>query len=230
MIKFNILNRASRKPQFTAEINCAEDTPLSIKIGLAVMRAISVGADLTHTDLIGAHLANANLVGANLAGADLIGANLAGADLTDVNLAGANLAGANLACANLTNANLTDSKFTSINPMRAFLAGADPAFLVGADPMHAPIEDIATLGYPDGWAAWTYLTQAKEQRVQIGCRNKTIAEGRQYWAGKENRREVMAALDYAEAIAKIRGWASPSLRAASQSRYWGGWLFFNPAV
>lgn len=34
------------------------------------------------------------------------------------------------------------------------------------------------------------------------------AEARLYWAGKENRREVLAALDYIEAVARIRGWAT----------------------
>lgn len=43
-------------------------------------------------------------------------------------------------------------------------------------------------------------------RVKIGCRIKTIAQGREYWCGKKNRREVMAALDYAETIAMLRGW------------------------
>ena len=39
-----------------------------------------------------------------------------------------------------------------------------------------------------------------EQRVRVGCRDKTLAEGRAYWAGIDDRREVLAALDYAEAI------------------------------
>lgn len=42
--------------------------------------------------------------------------------------------------------------------------------------------------------------------VQVGCQSKTMAAAREYWTGKEDRREVMAALDYAEAIAKSRGW------------------------
>ena len=96
--------------------------------------------------------------------------------------AGANLAGADLARANLAGANL---------------AGAD---LAGA-------YLAAQLGHPNGWTAWTYFdTKLNEQRVQVGCQNKTLAEGREYWAGKDDRREVLAALDYAEAIGKLRGW------------------------
>lgn len=213
MIKFNVIKRASGAPQFTAEIDCAEDTPTSIKVGLAVRWAISVGADLTYTDLAGAYLVGANLSGANLSGVSLLHANLMGANLTDANLADAYLALANFTGACLTGANLVGALLTHANLVGPDLMGA---YLVGADPAHAPIKDIATLGYPDGWNAWTYVTEARGQRVQIGCHNKTIAEGRQYWAGKANRREVMVALDYAEAIAKIRGWASPR---RAQSRY-----------
>lgn len=82
---------------------------------------------------------------------------------------------------------------------RADLAGAN---LAGADL-------AAQLGQPNGWNAWTYFdTKLNEQRVRVGCQNKTIAEGRAYWQGKANRAEVMAALDYAEAIGKLRGWGA----------------------
>ena len=96
MIKFDILNRFSGKVQFTAEIDCAEDAPTSIKIGLAVKWAIKAGANLADANLAGAYLAGANLADANLAGANLAIANLAGANLADANLAGAYLAAANL--------------------------------------------------------------------------------------------------------------------------------------
>ena len=95
---------------------------------------------------------------------------------------------------------------------RANLAGAylAEAYLAGANLADAYLADAnlaAHLGYPNGWNAWTYFdTKLNEQRVQVGCQNKTIAEGRAYWSDKPNRREVMAALDYAEAIGKLRGW------------------------
>ncbi len=63
----------------------------------------------------------------------------------------------------------------------------------------------AALGYPDGWFAYTFLTKEGEQRVKIGCQDKTISEGRSYWANKKDRREVFASLDYAEAIGRARG-------------------------
>ena len=132
-IKFDVTNRWTGAVQFTATIECADDAPLSIKLGLAVKWAL--GSD---------------------------------ADLRDAYLSGANLSGANLS--------------------------------------GAKIKDAITLGHPNGWVAQTYLTETGEQRVIVGCQNKTIAEGRAYWGNKENRREIMAMLDYAEALGRIRGW------------------------
>jgi hypothetical protein len=88
-MKFDITNRWTGSVIFSAEIECAEDAPVSLKLGLAVKVAVK---------------ARANLAGAYLAGANLAGANLAGANLADANLADANLAGANLADANLADA------------------------------------------------------------------------------------------------------------------------------
>jgi hypothetical protein len=231
MIKFSITNHFSGAIQFIAEIDCAKDTPTSAKVGLAVRWAIKTGANLTAANLAGADLTRADLTRANLTAADLTGADLTRADLTRAyltraNLTGAYLAGADLTRADLTRADLTRAYLTRANLTRAYLAGADltradltaanlaGAYLAGARLAGAKIKDFAIIGYPDGWSSWTYITEAGEQRVQIGCRNKTIEEGRQYWAGKENRREVMAALDYAESIAKIRGWASEKEEAA----------------
>ena len=90
-ITFNIMNRFSGELQFAAEIECAEDAPLSLKIGLAVKWAKKSRANLSGADLYGADLS-----GANLSGADLYGADLYGADLYGANLSGANLSGANL--------------------------------------------------------------------------------------------------------------------------------------
>ena len=91
MIKFDVTNRFSGAVQFTAEIDCDENAPVSIKLGLAVKWAISARANLT----------DANVTGASLARADLAGANLAYANLTYAYLAYANLTGANLTDANL---------------------------------------------------------------------------------------------------------------------------------
>jgi hypothetical protein len=82
--------------------------------------------------------------------------------------------------------------------------------------LKADADLAASLGSPDGWNAWTYLTKDGEQRIQVGCRDVTLAEGRTYWANKSNRREVLAALDYAEAIARIRGWHSAAVEQAAE--------------
>ena len=125
--------------------------------------------------------------GANLRGANLRGADLEGADLESADLRGAYLGGAYLGGANLRG---------------AYLGGAN---LRGADLGGAHV--VAALGQPDGWRAFAYLHEGTV-RVQIGCKNFTLVEGRAYWAGKSDRREVLAALDYAEAISVIRGWGT----------------------
>ena len=129
------------------------------------------------------------------AGADLAGANLAGADLADADLVRANLAGADLADANLVRANLAGAYLA-----RAYLADA---------------KDIIDAGTPNGWRAVGWRRNGV-LCVRVGCRDFSIAEGRTYWHAKADRREVMAALDYIEAVARLREWpeAVPASAAA----------------
>lgn len=116
-------------------------------------------------------------------------ADLRDADLRRADLRGADFGGADLRGANLRGANLWG----------AYLGGAD---LGGADLRGAPI-----LGdQPNGWRAHAWLDEEKAVRVQVGCRCFTLAEARAYWAGKDDRREVVAWLDYVERVAEIRGW------------------------
>ena len=68
-MKQEIKNRWTGKVQFTAEIDATEETPLSIRIGMAVKWAIKNNANLTDADLT-----RANLTGADLTRADLTGA------------------------------------------------------------------------------------------------------------------------------------------------------------
>ena len=133
--------------------------------------------------------ARANLSRANLSGAYLSGAYLSRADLSGANLSGAYLSGADLSGANLSGADLSRANLSGAN-----LSGADLA-------IH--------LGYPNGWTAFAWLKDGVI-RVQVGCRDFSLAEGRAYWAGKDNRREVLAALDYAEKVAELRGWLADS--------------------
>ena len=93
-MKYEIKNRFTGNVQFTADIDCAEDAPTSIKLGLAVRWGIKNKSYLAYADLARANLAYADLAYANLACANLVGADLAGADLAYANLAGANLTGA----------------------------------------------------------------------------------------------------------------------------------------
>ena len=89
--KFEVRNRWTNAVQFTAEIECAPDASVRIKLGLAVKWAKKTDADLS-----GANLRGANLRDADLIGADLSDANLSGADLRDADLSSADLIDANL--------------------------------------------------------------------------------------------------------------------------------------
>ena len=51
-MNFAIKTRASDDVQFAAEIECADDAPRSLKIGLAVQRALKTGADLGDANLV----------------------------------------------------------------------------------------------------------------------------------------------------------------------------------
>ncbi len=110
LLKFAVTNWFSGAVQFTAEIECADDAPTSIKMGLAVQWAIKSRAYLSGAYLSGAYLSGADLSGAYLSGANLSGANLSGANLSGANLSGANLSRAYLSGANLSGANLSGAK------------------------------------------------------------------------------------------------------------------------
>jgi hypothetical protein len=109
-MKFEVRNRFSGAVQFTAEIECGENTSTSVKLGLAVRWAIKSRADLSGANLSGAYLSRANLSGADLSRANLSGANLSRANLSGANLSGANLSRANLSRANLSGADLSGAE------------------------------------------------------------------------------------------------------------------------
>lgn len=143
------------------------------------------GANLQGAWLRGASLDGANLVGANLGGANLEGACLEGACLHDANLDGANLRGANLDGAGLVGANLRGASLVGAN-----LRGVDAVIDGGA---------------PEYWRAFGWLRDGILS-IRVGCREKRLSEAREYWTGKPNRREVLAAVEYIAAIAALRGW------------------------
>ena len=143
-MKFEIKNRFTGAVQVTAEIECAEDESVSVKLGLAVKWAISASADLAGANLARANLARANLADAYLARADLSGAYLARANLARANLSGANLADAYLADAYLAGADLADAYLARADLARAdladaYLAGANLAGALKIDPSEIPV-------------------------------------------------------------------------------------------
>jgi len=134
---------------------------------------------------LSAGLRGADLRGASLGVANCRGANLEGADLRDADLRGASLRGASLGVANCRGANLEGADLRD-----ADLRGAEGIF-----PMGAPNGYHAHAWLRDGWLS-----------IRVGCREFRLPEARAYWAGKDHRREALAALDYAEAVATIRQW------------------------
>ena len=182
MPAFEIKHRFTGAVLFTAELGAEyESKSGSVRLGAAIKLAAKAGAYLARANLARADLARAYLARAYLADANLAGADLVGAYLARAYLAGAYLADANLAGANLADANLADANLARAN-------------------------HIIPAGTPDGWTAYGWLREGYLS-VRVGCREKRLDEARAYWTGKDNRREVMAALDYIEAIARLRGWA-----------------------
>ena len=103
-------------------------------------------------------------------------------------------------------ANLGGADLRGANLRGADLGGAD---LGGADLRGADLGDAGAVidgVYPDRWRAVAWWRKGTLV-VSVGCHTKTLAEAREYWQGKDNRREVMAFLDYAEAVARIRSGA-----------------------
>ncbi|MBF8297382.1 MAG: Pentapeptide repeat protein [candidate division NC10 bacterium] len=121
----------------------------------------------------------ATLSGAALSGAALSGANLSGADLSVADLSGADLSGAALSGATLSGADLSGANLSCAT-------------------------SVIDGGYADGFKVAAYWDKSTVLHVRVGCHTKTLTAARSYWQGKDNRREIMAFLDYAEAVAKVR--------------------------
>jgi uncharacterized protein YjbI with pentapeptide repeats len=155
--KFEVRNRWTNKVQFTAEITCAPDATIGVKLGLAIRWAArrDNGADLRDADLSGAVLRGAVLRDADLRDAVLRDAVLSGADLRDADLSGAVLRDADLRDADLRDAVLSGAVLRGADLSGAVLRGAvlrdadlrdavlRDAVLSGADLRDAPkIENI----------------------------------------------------------------------------------------
>jgi len=191
-MKFAIRNRWSGEVRFEAEIEASDDTPLSVKVGLAVKWGMKSGANLSGAYLSGANLSGAYLSGADLSGANLSGANLSGADLSGADLSGAylsraNLSGANLSGAYLSRANLSGANLSGANLSRANLSGAD---LSGAYLSRAKWRDgIIINKIPVQISGLTYPITILDAHMQIGCELHSLAE----WSAFDDAR--IAAMD-----------------------------------
>ena len=226
MINFDVHSRFTGKVQFTAEIDCDDDAPRSVKIGLAVKWGIKTGANLSCANLSGAYLSGADLSGAYLSGAnlscaDLSGANLSGANLScaylscaylsGANLSGANLSGAYLSCANLSCANLSGAYLSGAYLSGAYLSGANlsgaylsGAYLSGADLSGAKIIcKVAQIRRDDGYEFIAFALDDGRLFVRAGCRSMTVDDFRAHVAKEypdtPKAIETLAILDFIDA-------------------------------
>ena len=115
-----------------------------------------------NADLSGVNLSGVNLSGADLSGADLSGADLSGADLSGVNLSGVNLSGADLSYADLSGANIR----------YADLRYADLSYAKNTEISYLPM-----------FCKWSH--SIKGNKIQIGCKEKTIKEWDSFFASEE---------------------------------------------
>ena len=60
-------------------------------------------------------------------------------------------------------------------------------------------------GLPNDWPCYGWLKNGK-LFIHCGCRRKTYAEAVEYWSNKQERAEVLLAVQYIAAVAKQRGW------------------------
>jgi len=198
-MEFQIYNRFTGVVQFTAEIDCAEDAPFSVKLGLAVKWGIREGANLRGANLMGADLGGANLRGADLMGAYLMGAYLKGAYLGGAYLKGANLRGANLMGADLGGANLGGANLRGADLMGAYLKGAylGGAYLKGANLGEGCI-------YVDGGMDFRgyhffALGSIDDLTVRAGCRHWTNFDAARAHYGENYKSDG----DVAECLARL---------------------------
>jgi pentapeptide repeat protein len=160
MIKFEVHKRFSNDVAFTAEIDCAENAPRSLKLKLSVKWAIQNDANLR----------GANLSDANLSGANLRGANLRGANLSDANLSGANLRGANLWCADLCDAKGNMRHIKSIQIIKYSITYTSEVIQIGcqqhtikewanfSDAEIRAMDEKSALEWWSKWKGWLFKT------------------------------------------------------------------------
>ena len=201
-MKFEIKHRFSGKTMFAMETD-------SIK--LCVVAAVKAKVDLRDADLRGVNFSGAYLRDVNLSGVNLSGVNLSGVNLSGVNLGGANLRDADLSDVNLSGVNLSDADLRDADLSGVNLGGANlrDADLSGVSLGGANLSDangIIHIGIPSGLHSHAWLRNGWLS-VRVGCRELRLTEAREYWHGKEDRREVLAAVDYAAAVATLRGWS-----------------------
>jgi len=112
----------------------------------------------------------------NLSGAYLSGADLSRADLSEANLSEANLSRADLSGAYLSGADLSGADLSGANLFGAYLSRANlfGAYLSGADLSRADLQPFCK-----------WRTSIKGNKINIGCKSKTIEEWDNFFNSSE---------------------------------------------
>ena len=209
-INFQFKSRWSAEVIFECEIEASAETPFQIQLGLAMRKAVEVGADLSGADLRDADLRGADLSGANLRDAnlhyaylrdaDLRGANLHYADLRDAYLRGADLRGADLSGANLRGANLRGADLHGADLRDAYLHG---------DKIKRVIAIAERL---DGYFFHAFELESGVIKIKAGCRWFTPAEYRAHigaeYPGTNKAVETLGIIEFIERRAREMGCTS----------------------
>ena len=114
-LKFDIKRRWSWEVQFTAVIDCAEDTPDAYKKRLALLWAIENGVDVSLSDFTYADLRKTDLRGTQLRECNFRGADFRDADLTDTDFLGSVLRYCDLRGAIIGGSDLFSPRFNGID-------------------------------------------------------------------------------------------------------------------
>lgn len=160
-----------------------------------VESAVKKQVDLYRANLIGVNLDNANLIGANLDGAYLANVSLVGANLNRASLIGATLFNATLTGADLTYASLDGAKLHSRT-----LAGAK----IGKYVMAGPVMQISHVS-ESCLAFVAYIAQDHGLRIVHDCSHFSLAEAKEQWQHRDDRRMACVALAMAESWALQQG-------------------------
>ena len=152
-MKFEIKNRFTAATQFECELGEEYDSAMySVKLGAAIMIAITASSNMRDADMSGADMRGADMSGADMRGADMSGADMSGADMSGADMRGADMSGADMSGADMSGADMRRADMRGAN-----MRGAD--FGNGIAVTIPPVSLIGKY-----WPVWIC-----DSHMRIGC-------------------------------------------------------------